>query len=458
VFCLGELYVFDDETGLWNSNENIQFKIIGRFEEHLHLLREGKDGRMIKSPKSYGNTTVLKRQLIPELKTLNINDEWLKQSQSSSLGKILFNNGYLDMKTGDFHETFDPNIVFFYKINQDWEQFYDDDLEYMRSVERRMFLDPLGADVGDYLILNLARGFAGDVMKRIIFGLGGTDCGKSVLTKAIACALGGYAGSFNAENLAYSKSSADEAAQMRWVMLLRYKRIIFSNEMKSTVELNGNMIKKISSGGDSVIARSHCKEEEEFCPHFLPMCMSNDLNKITPYDDAVSNRIRVVSFKKRFVEVPRNDWELPMDRNIEKEIETPKFKRAFVGMLVRRYIKFMKEENGTENEPKGVLEAKTEWIGGDAEVGFVSKFLEDYEITNEEHHFIPSTEIDSWAERKKLGISMRKFGVELKKYCTIQGFDKVNNIVKKINKKNARVWVGIRRLEIIMDEETSQEP
>ena len=39
-------------------------------------------------------------------------------------------------------------------------------------------------------------------------------------------------------------TSQDEAQIMKWALLLRHKRIIFPNEMKSTVEFNGNMILK----------------------------------------------------------------------------------------------------------------------------------------------------------------------------------------------------------------------
>ena len=32
---------------------------------------------------------------------------------------------------------------------------------------------------------------------------------------------------------------------------------LFSNEIKNTTDLNGNMIKKISSGGDIIVAREN---------------------------------------------------------------------------------------------------------------------------------------------------------------------------------------------------------
>lgn len=38
-------------------------------------------------------------------------------------------------------------------------------------------------------------------------------------------------------------SSQDEAQQLRWAMLLRYKRIIISNEIKNGTPIDGSMLK-----------------------------------------------------------------------------------------------------------------------------------------------------------------------------------------------------------------------
>ena len=82
-------------------------------------------------------------------------------------------------------------------------------------------------------------------MKKFLFGLVDANNGKSTIVKACQSAFGEYIGSFNAENLCFKTSGADEADQMRWALLLRYKRIIFSNEIKMSTEINGNMIKKL---------------------------------------------------------------------------------------------------------------------------------------------------------------------------------------------------------------------
>jgi hypothetical protein len=456
IFCRNELFVFNEDTGMWDTSNTAHLSIIKKYESELFLLSKvTKQGVTTyeRTDKSYGNCLSLMEKLPPLIKTLCRNDNWLKEKQNSSLGKLLFNNGYFDLKEQKFYSKeehkFNPNILFMGKIHHDWTAFNDEEMDYMNDIQRRLFYDPLGVEVGDYFILNLARGLAGDVMKRILFGLGGTNTGKSILTRALIYSCGDYIGSFNAENLAYNKSSCDEAQQMRWVMLLRFCRIIFSNEMKSTCDLNGNMIKKISSGGDTIIGRNHCKSEEEFSVHFLPVCLANDLPNIKPYDDAVKGRVRVISYTKSFVDEPSNEFELKKDEGIDEEIKTLKFKKAFVGLLIREYILF--QQNGLPDEPQAVIQAKVDWGLGEG-TSCIDEFLNDFEITNSVDDFTESKKIDSWLQEKKLGISMKKFGMEMKKHCTLKGFANVNNNLKKIKGKPERVWFGIKSLDLINDE------
>lgn len=117
---------------------------------------------------------------------------------------------------------FNPDIVFSARINHAYQQdLNDDDIEYIVSIKEHLFHLPPGVDVGNYLILNLARGLAGDMMKRIIFGLGMSKTGKGILTKACQLSLGQYCATFTAENLAYNNNSNDESQKMRWVFLLK---------------------------------------------------------------------------------------------------------------------------------------------------------------------------------------------------------------------------------------------
>jgi hypothetical protein len=449
VFCLGELYVYDRTTGKWDTSETSHYRVIMSLSDKLFVLTNDKDGNPVRTKNSYGNSEGLMKRLPKIIKTMCEDNNWIDVKQYSSLGKILFTNGYYDFKAGKFYakgvDGFDaPEILFMNRINRSFEGFDDEDMEYIESIKKRFFHDPLGVEMGNYMALNLARGLAGDKMKRIIFGLGGTNCGKSVLATACRLSCGEYVGSFNAENLAYRQTSNDEAAVMRWVMLARFKRLMFSNELKNTTDLNGNMIKKISSGSDSIVARGHGGNETEFILHFLAVIMANDLPKIKPYDDAVNARCKVFGYNKQFVEEPSNEFELLMDKNIETEMLTERFQRCFLGLLIKEYLEFS-EANCIEIEPVEAIVSKENWI--QEEKTYINIFKNDFEITNSEDHYVTSEVIQKWIEDRKLGITFTKFGMELNKYCKIHKLDYVYKKDKKVGGKTKKVWVGIKTLD-----------
>jgi len=436
----GELYVFDDENGIWKNDRNIFNQIVSRFTNQLWVAVKNRSDKLEASKvKSYGNTTFLFNQMLEKLKTLCVDEKWLSDSYSSSLGKLLFNNGYFDMKTNKFHYGFNKDIVFSGKINQDYKPFTIKDEEYMESIKKRLFYDPLGKEVGDYFILNLARGLAGDRMKRIFFGLGFSNTGKSTVTKALLKTCGDYVGIFDGNNLAYRNTSADSASQNRWMMLLKDKRLIFSNEIKSTIPLNGNLIKVVSSGGDAVIGRNHRDNEKMFYLSFLCIVFANDLPRIVPYDDAVSNRVRVVSYEKIYSDNP-NEHELKSDPNIDKEFETLIFQRCFIEIFIRQYWKWMNGE--FKSEPQEVVQAKKEWFGDD--IGCLPVFQEEYEITDDINDYVMSSEIQEWLEEKKIGITMKKFGMEIKRYIMKNNLKNVRCDVKRVCGINKNIWIGIK--------------
>lgn len=443
-----ELYVFDYDTGMWCNNKTSHLKIISKYQAYLHVMIQDEYKQWVRCEnKSYGNCVTHMEKVIPLIKTLNMNNNWLKQSQYTSLKKLLFENGYFDFTTNKFYDKktygYNPDILFMGKIHHDFDIFYDEDMEYMEDVRKRFFTNVLGEEVGNYFIYNLARGLAGDMMKRLLFCLGETDCGKSTLTTALKLSCGDYFGSFNAENLAFRNTSTDEAAQMRWCLLLRFKRIIISNEMKSTLELNGNMIKKISSGGDELIGRTHCAEEESFITHFLPICFSNDMNKIKPYDNAVDNRVRVISYKKQFVDgTPKDENEISKDYNIENEMKTLRFQRVFIGLLMKQYIDYSEMET-PPIEPEEVKDAKKEWI--EPENNIIESLLNDFEFTNNPDDFIKSQDLQDWLTNGNKGISIKRLAVDLKKYISKHKLDNVVNKLKKIGGKATQCWFGIRQ-------------
>ena len=303
--------------------------------------------------------------------------------------------------------------------------------------------------MGNYFLLNIARGIAGDLMKKFFFGLGDTNAGKSTIVKACASSFGEYIGTFNGENLCFRNSSSDEAQQMRWALLLRYKRILFSNEIKMNCEVNGNMIKKISSGGDALVGRRHGDYETEFIPHFLAVSFANDVPKISGIDTdpAINNRLKFITYNKRFVDNPVNEFELKIDENINNEILTEQFKEAFQFIIFDVYKNFI--NNGKKDiEPDEIKKFKYEWVGDGGEAKTIKKFSESFEITNNKDNFTLSKDIESWLINNKIGLTMTKFTMELKKYCKLNKYDNIESKDKKINGRVIKAWLGIKKIDL----------
>lgn len=444
VYCKGILY-YKEKNHIWsNDNKSIKEKLIA-YVMDLKIFKKTDTGS-VEYSHSYSNASNITASLLCLVKS-NSNNDWLKIAQASSLKKILFENGYYNFEKQMFypfdHEDFDKSIIFTGKIYHSFEAFTSEEMDYMNSIQERLFYNTLGKEVGDYFILNIARGLAGDMMKRIMFGLGGTNTGKTVLISALSNSCGDYYGSFNAENLAYRNSSNDEASLMRWALQLKNKRIIVSSEIKSTVDLNGNMLKKVGSGGDTLIGRNHCESEEEFILAALAIILANDIPPIKPYDDAVEDRLRVVSYTKQYVDEPSNEFELKKDPNILEEIKTKQFQRCFIGMLIRAYLSM--QENGIGAEPVEVIKAKQDWISTDK--SFMDSFVVDFQLTNNEEDYVSSKDIEAWIKDHNLGITMKKFGMEMNKYKAIHKLDKIEGKSKKIRGKVVQVWIGIKMIE-----------
>jgi phage/plasmid-associated DNA primase len=441
VLCNKKLRVFDESCGMWkivDDDPTPAYRIFTRFVNELYTPNSKGE----KSTKSYGNTDMLMRKLVPFIKTLvPSNNEWEAEMETTSLGKLLFNNGYYDLHTNIFHTEFTPKIWFLEKISRDYIKLDDDAA--MNDIKHRYFINPLNKEMGEYMVLCISRALAGDRMKNIFFSVGMGNSGKSSITKAIQYSIGGYFGSFNAQNLAISNTSADAAQQLRWAKLLRGKRCIMSNELETRSQLNSNYIKRVSSGGDKIVAREHGQNEEEFIPHFNAFIFSQDLSKFSPYDDAIDNRLRVFSFNKVFVDEPSNEFELKKDSNIDNEVLDLKFQNLVLNLLINTYVNY-RNDPSKYPEPSAIVEkCKNEWVET-SEKNVIETFLMDFTFTGNENDYITNPRIEKWTNDCKNSFTTTKMSREINKYIGLNKIEGVSQMKKKIDGRSVNIWVGIK--------------
>ena len=451
VYCEEVLYVFDNQTGIWSCDPAVIRRIIFSLSEHLVIYRDTDSGA-VATKLNYGTNVRLANNIPDALKTIySISDnDWLRNSERLSAGCLLFNNGWLDMRVGEFHTKaeFDPKIVFFAKISRDYEVSSEADEKYKRDIIQRLFYSSFEKEMGDYCILTLARALAGDIMKRALFGLGPSNTGKGVLTNALTYSCGGYVDSFNAEAMVHkANSSNDEAQRLRWAFILRSKRIIISNEVRNGTVLDGSIFKRLT-GGDPCSGRTHGGEETSFLPSFTMLMLSNDVPKFDETNEAIDNRIRCIKYEKTFVNKPASECdplELPADANIKVEINTESFKRCFLQILIDRYVTFATDENGKEpSEPDCVRNAKSAWFDVVPVGGITSTFISAFKVTRIDTDYVRSCDVEAWLNHASPGTSMKMLSVEVERYYRAKGMPTIQSKAKKIRGRVTQCWLGVR--------------
>ncbi len=424
------LYMFNDNDGMYSSDKA--------------CMRTKITDILISKTGSKALTIVRLTAVMKHIEGACNEPDWLNENANSSLGYILYKNGYYDFKQGKFYEHYTPDIVFMWRLNYDYE--FNIDNDYIDSIRRRFFYEPLNVDVGDYYIQQLSRAVAGDVLKKMFLCIGSSgDNGKSTITNALNYVLGKGFSAFNAGVFIQTKSTADEAAKNRWSLLLRYCRIIASNEIDSKAVLDGNILKKHASGGDSLQGRGHGEGEVAYVPHYMCLLFQNDIGKISPFDKAIDNRTNVINYDKKYVDNPTlcNELQKIDIKLIETEMKTDKFKQHMMYMFIQYYSKFLM--NGEMEKPLCMRVAKDDWVGESSDP--IVAFTDNYEITNNPDDYVESNDIQKWIDEEKLGITMKKLAVDFKTYATINKFDNVEiGKRKKMSGKQIRVWTGIKEI------------
>jgi len=443
VFCKAQLY-YKTDMSLWITDTKIIKSLICVRVADAHFTKLTANGSEI----TFSGNLCNQRNVADCVINLAIqkrDDTWIDKWNSSSVGKMLFNNGYYDFVEKTFItrdcEDFDETIIFNNITGYDFEMCID--TEYLAKIQKAVFTDALGDEVGDFMKQKIARALSGEIMKEAscIFGIGSGNAGKSFIGRILKKCAGSYVGNFNGNNLSHKKNeNNDEAQALRWVKLLSDKRIIISQELGQNNKLNGEIIKKLT-GGDVLTARGHGENETDFYFQGLVLAYCNDTPNIMPYDDACAFRTRVAEYNNSFVANPNpNDiFQKQLDMTLDAESQTEKFACAFMTLLFQSYH----AERVNSKIESMIATAKQQFEGEDGNI--MDTLLGNYKFTGDSEHSVSSADIAELF--KKTSFSMNKIATEIKKYCICNNIEGVCSKSKKIARKVTQCWVGIAYLD-----------
>ena len=246
--------------------------------------------------------------------------EFIDKLWKSNLYKLCFKNGVYDFKLKKL-VPYDTDTHTTIKICRDHKPA---DPKIKKEVYDRV-LNPIFNN--DKQLMNVwlnttARGLAGHIEDKIWgVGLGERNSGKGVLVSMLENCFGDYCRSTNSENFLFKKGQTDSAKSMSWLVPFEFKRLIITNEItidsEGKYKINGNILKKLSSGGDKIEARVNHKDEINFKIQARPMIFCNDLPPIEPAD--TKETAYMFRYPSKFLNKG--------DDKIGKPIMRPKFKQ-----------------------------------------------------------------------------------------------------------------------------------
>ena len=435
VYSYGNIYIFDNATGVWSGEETALDRKLTEAGEVLVFRQQTQTGI-----KTYNYSGVVKNceNLKKKLPTiLTRNDAFLVEGRKRSTFKLLFKNGIYDFKSQVFLQKFDRNIVFSHAIDRDFvDEVLQEDMDF---VNHTFFVSPFANETTPAIFRHyLMRGLIGDYrMKKFIVALGDKNSSKGTLTNFMEYCIGKNASTFNANVLLLRKMQGDAEREMSWVSQIYDSRLAFSNEIKNTddTKIDGNMLKTLTGGGDPITLRKMYKNPEIVYNFSMPVLFAQDLPNISP-PDAINSRIIVIQYDYSFMETPNplRSSEKQGDPNIKDKLCCPKYADAFITLMIQEFNKWADNDFEEMELPAYMLQDK-EALAPTTDVRTLLE--ENYVLTGDEEDFVPFNDLSKFLKERGLTMSTTRLGKELKRL-------ELSQRNKKIERRTTTIYVGIR--------------
>lgn len=253
----------------------------------------------------------------------------------STKGKICFNDGVLDFKAKTFTlwDDVDHNEIFStLKIERNFKDYFDNPNRAIIEELKENVLKPLYGKKIDTALNFLSRALAGHHEdKRWATYLGNRSCGKSLEYDILSRAFEQYVTTFELGNMLYCRKTTglenvDCSKRLYWLMDLEFVRLAVSQEIpesKSGLIVNSKILKKITGGGDTIVAR-RCYDRRD--THFLldtTFYFKGNYSLLTDSPDCDETRLEfesVIQFKSK--------EEIEMLREQEEDAEMDRYRLA----------------------------------------------------------------------------------------------------------------------------------
>ena len=374
------------------------------------------------------------------------NNNFINEVHNYTINKLFFNNGYYDFIlnefiVGEFNKTFEKIDNVYVKSNN---------VNVRKKIYEKIF-NPIFTIVDNkdgnriqllnYFIFMTRKYLSGDVShKRWTLLQGLRNSGKGIISDILMNCFGSYVKTTNSSNFGYKSNSGDSQKALSWVIDYRTVRICLTSEIDISdgKKIDGNMIKKFSSGGDYISARQNFKNEIEFKIQASLIVCCNDIPEIEPKD--ASDYCDEYQMKSKFIDSNfKSESKLDGYSYYKKDDD---IKSIFLKRpdIITEFINIFLENNKHYNYPKIIKDELDDLDDDDYD-----KFFDLFDFDNvKDTDFISTKVLSDIIKTNKIIFSLKKCKTLLKtKGCILHRTSKTTGF------KN----IKLRELDQDTDEE-----
>lgn len=205
--------------------------------------------------------------------------------------------------------------------------------------------------------------------KQWLTGLGVRDTGKGLITEQFTHCFPNYIRSFVTSNLCCESSSGDQEYANKWLIDFDKYRIMIGNEIPEDKSINNTLLKTISSGGDTFMARKANAHISMYRTRSLPIIFTNDLpDPKNNSSDCLQNML-YFTFPCKFVDEPTDDQSTlykarKIDYTLKNWIKNTKdiqisffhYMKSFYEKTRPTYVSLSKESNEAKKDSVDIIE------------------------------------------------------------------------------------------------------
>lgn len=241
-----------------------------------------------------------------------------------------FTNGVLDMRTMEFRPI-EPTDYITVTCGYDYRPAKENEKGMVLTCLRSMFPNEA---VLEYVLRALSTTFEGENRAEFFHALTGVGAnGKSCLMDLCKVVFGDY---FRTIGVSYlTKDDDGKDRPLPDLVEARWARMLVASEPEERDKFQVALLKLIT-GGDEISCRAmYGRSVLKYRPQFKLWVLTNDMPKLSKFDQGIERRMRCVHFPIRFVHEPVAENERKRDEGLKGKILTEEgWRYGFLGLLL----------------------------------------------------------------------------------------------------------------------------